>query len=180
MPLLDGETAIAFGGIGPAAMPSGQLLLRPSDPDAATETLGRVADRIGLAGGSASTERLEGIEVTTISVPDTIDAAYGIVDGVVVIGLSAADVAAVAEARDSGFTLDGTSAYEQRVRDGRRPRRDRGLGRRRHGRRACSAWSSNSTTTHAISFRGSGPSRSPFRSRPDHIEFHAVLTVEEP
>ena len=46
LPLLDGETALAFGGIGPTAMPSGSSL-RPSDPEAATDTLRRVADRIG-------------------------------------------------------------------------------------------------------------------------------------
>ncbi len=179
MPLLEGETAIAFGGIGPTAMPSGQLLLRPSDPDAATETLGRVADGIGLAGGSASTETLEGIEITTISVPDTIDAAYGIVDGVVVIGLSATDVVAVAEARDSGFTLDHTSAYEQAF----------GMAGTRAG---TEAWADVGTVGSLVSLvveldddardilsgLGSFALTVPFR--PDHIEFHAVLTVEEP
>ena len=113
LPLLDGETALAIGGIGPAGTPSGQLLLGPSDPDAAVGVLGRIADRIGSSGGSSSTETLDGIDITTISVPDTGEAAFGMVDDVVVIGLSAADVAAVAEARSSGFTLDATSAYEQ-------------------------------------------------------------------
>jgi uncharacterized protein DUF3352 len=113
LPLLDGETALAIGGIGPTGLPAGQLLLGPSDPDAAVGVLGRIADRIGSSGGSSSTETLEGIDITTISIPDTGEAAFGVVDGVVVIGLSAADVAAVAEARSSGFTLDGTSAYEQ-------------------------------------------------------------------
>jgi Protein of unknown function (DUF3352) len=113
LPLLEGETAVAFGGIGAAGMPSGQLLLLPSDPDAAMGTLGRIADRIGSSGGNSSTEMLDGIEVTTISIPDTGEAAFGVVDGVVVIGLSAADVAAVAEARSSGFSLQSSSAYER-------------------------------------------------------------------
>ena len=112
LPLLDGETALAVGGIGADGMITGQLLLAPSDPDAAVGVLGRIADRIGSSGGSSSTETLEGIDVTTISIPDTGEAAFGLVDGVVVIGLSGADVAAVAEARSGGLTLDGTSAYE--------------------------------------------------------------------
>jgi hypothetical protein len=113
LPLLDGETALAVGGIGATGMPSGQLLLLPSDPDAGVGVLGRIADRIGASGGSSSTETLEGIDVTTISIPDTGEAAFGLVDGVVVIGLGAADVAAVAEARNSGLTLESSSAYEQ-------------------------------------------------------------------
>jgi hypothetical protein len=112
LPLLDGQTALAVGGIGADGMVTGQLLLAPSDPDAAVGVLGRIADRIGSSGGSSSTENLEGIDVTTISIPDTGQAAFGLVDGVVVIGLSGADVVAVAEARSGGLTLDRTSAYE--------------------------------------------------------------------
>ncbi len=113
LPLLDGETALAIGGIGADGMPTGQLLLRPSDSDAAVGVLGRIADRIGSSGGNSSTETLDGIDITTIAIPDTGEVAFGVVDGVVVIGLSTPDVAAVAESRSTGLTLDGTSAYEQ-------------------------------------------------------------------
>jgi hypothetical protein len=113
LPFLDGETALALGGIGADGMITGQLLLAPSDPDAAVGVLGRIADRIGSSGGSSSTERLEGIDVTTISIPDTGEVAFGLVDGIVVIGLSGADVVTVAEVRSTGLTLDATSVYQQ-------------------------------------------------------------------
>lgn len=179
LPLIDGETALAFGGIGPTAMPSGQLLLRPSDPEAATETLLRVAERIGSSGGSSSTETLEGIEITTVSVPDTIDAAFGVVDGVVVIGLDPVDVAAVAEARSSGFTLQETSAYQQAF----------GVAGVRAG---AEAWVDVGTVGGLLSLvvelpddardilSGLGSLALTVPTRPDQIEFHAVLTVEEP
>ncbi len=179
LPLLDAEVALAFGGIGPTAMPSGQLLLRPSDPEAATDTLRRVADRIGSAGGTSSTETLDGIEITAISVPGTIDAAFGVVDGVVVIGLDPIDVAAVAEARTSGFTLDGTSAYEQAF----------GVAGVRAG---TEAWVDVATLGSLLSLvvelpddardilSGLGSFALTVPTRPDQIEFHAVLTVPEP
>jgi hypothetical protein len=179
LPLLDGETALAFGGIGPTAMPSGQLLLRPSDPEAATDTLQRVADRIGTIGGTSSTETLDGIEITAISVPDTIDAAFGVVDGVVVVGLNPVDVAAVAEARGSGFTLDESSAYQQAF----------GVAGVRAG---TEAWVDVATLGSLLSLvvelpddardilSGLGSFALTVPTRPDQIEFHAVLTVEEP
>jgi Protein of unknown function (DUF3352) len=179
LPLLEGETALAFGGIGPSAMPSGQLLLRPSDPDAAAETLQRVTDRIGSSGGTTSIETLEGIEITAVSVPDTFEAAFGVVDGVVVIGLNATDVAAVAEARSSGFTLEGTSAYEQAF----------DVATTREG---TEAWADVGTISSLLSLAvelpddardilsGLGSFALTIPTRPDEIEFHAVLTVEEP
>ena len=179
LPLLDGETALAFGGIGPTAMPSGQLLLRPSDPEAATDVLRRVADRIGSTGGTSSTETLDGVEVTVISVPDTIDAAFGVVDGVVVIGLDPVDVAAVAEARGDGLTLDGSSAYQQAF----------GVAGVRAG---TEAWVDVGTLGGLLSLvvelpddardilSGLGSFALTVPTRPDQIEFHAVLTVEAP
>jgi hypothetical protein len=179
LPLLDGETAIAFGGIGPTAMPSGQLLLRPSDPEAALNVLRQVADRIGSTGGTSSTETLEGVEITVVSVPDTIDAAFGVVDGAVVIGLSPGDVAAVAEARTSGFTLDGTGAYEQAFE----------VAGTRSG---TEAWMDVGTLGGLLSLvvelpddardilSGLGSLALTVPTRADQIEFHAVLTVPEP
>jgi Protein of unknown function (DUF3352) len=179
LPLLDGETAIAFGGIGPTAMPSGQLLLRPSDPDAALNVLRQVADRIGSTGGTSSTETLDGVEITVVSVPDTIDAAFGVVDGAVVIGLSPGDVAAVAQARTSGFTLDGTGAYEEAFEVA--------------GTRAgTEAWMDVKTLGGLLSLvvelpddardilSGLGSFALTVPTRADQIEFHAVLTVPEP
>ena len=179
LPLLDGETAVAVGGISPDGTPSGQVLLRPSDPDAAADVLGRIADRIGASGGSASTETVEGIDVTAISIPDTLDAAFGIVDGVVVIGLAPLDVAAVAEARADGFTLEGSSAY----------RRAFDVAGTRAG---TEAWVDVGTIGGLLSLAveipddardilsGLGSFALTIPSGPDQIEFHAVLTVDEP
>ena len=179
LPLLDGETAVAFGGIGPTAMPSGQLLLHPSDPDAAVDVLRQVADRIGSTGGTSSTETLEGIDITVVSVPDTIDVAFGIVDGVVVVGLNPGDVAAVAEARSSGFTLHGTGAYEEAFEVA-------GV------RAGTEAWVDVGTLGGMLSLlvelpddardilSGLGSLALTVPTRADQIEFHAVLTVPEP
>jgi hypothetical protein len=179
LPILDGETALAISGIGANGMPSGQLLLRPSDPDAATATLRQVADRIGSSGGTTSTQTLDGIEITTVSVPDTFDAAYGVVDGVVVIGLSADDVAAVAEARASGFTLDRTSAYERAfgvagVRAGTEAYADVGT----LGGLLSLVVELPDDARDILSGLGSFALTVP--AQPDQIEFHAVLTVDEP
>jgi Protein of unknown function (DUF3352) len=179
LPLLDGETAVAIGGIGASGMPSGQLLLLPSDLEAAADTLRRVADRIGASGGSTSTETLEGIEITAISVPDTFEAAFGVVDGVVVIGLSAADVAAVAEARSTGLTLDGSSAYEQAfdvagVRAGTEVFVDVGT----LGGLLSLLVELPDDARDILSGLGSFALTVP--TEPNQIEFRAVLTVDEP
>ena len=49
LPLLDREVAIAITGFD-GTLPSGQLLLRPEDPDAAEATLDRLVD--GLTDGA--------------------------------------------------------------------------------------------------------------------------------
>ena len=170
LPLLDGETALAIGGIGADGMPTGQLLLRPSDSDAAAGVLGRIADRIGASGGAARTETLDGIDITTIAIPDTGEVAFGVVDGVVVIGLSTPDVAAVAESRSTGSHLDGTSAMSRRSTSpasARGPRSSSTSG----PSAACWACSSSFPTTHAISLSGLGSLRThhPDRAKPDRI-----------
>ena len=136
LPLLDGETALAIGGIGADGMPTGQLLLRPSDSDAAVGVLGRIADRIGSSGGNSSTETLDGIDITTIAIPDTGEVAFGVVDGVVVIGLSRRTLRQLPSRASSGLTLDGDERLRAGIRRCRRAGGDRGLRRRRDGRRA--------------------------------------------
>ena len=102
LPLLDGETALAHrrhrcgrhaDGPAPARVPP--IRMPPSG------VLGRIADRIGSSGGSSSTETLDGIDITTIAIPDTGEVAFGVVDGVVVIGLSTPDVAARCRSREA-------------------------------------------------------------------------------
>ena len=179
--LLEGETAVALTGIGLGGTPSGQILLRPPDSDAASGLLQRVADRIGSSGGTSTTEQLEGIEVTTVSLPDTFDAAFGVVDGVVVIGLNAGDVAAVAEAHESGLTLDRTSAYEQAFERRDRPRGHRGVGRCRDAGRARQPGhrASRRRTRYPFRTRVLRPHH-PIRARRDRIprRAHGPLTRE--
>jgi Protein of unknown function (DUF3352) len=179
MPLMDGETAVAFGGIGLTGQPTIQLLLRPPDPDAASGLLEDVADRIGSSGGTASTETIGGIDVTVVSLPDTFDAAFGVVDGVVVIGLTSADVAAVAEARADGFTLDGSSSYQEAfevagTRAGTEAYVDVGT----LGGLMGLVVELPDDARDILSGLGSLAITVP--SGPDQIEFHAVLTVPEP
>ena len=179
LPLIEGETALAIGGIGATGAPSGQLLLLPPDAEAAIETLRRIAERIGSSGGSTSTETLEGVEITTLSVPDTIDVAFGVVDSVVVIGLSAGDVAAVAEARSSGLTLESASAYEQAfdvagVREGTEVFVDVGT----VGGLLSLLVELPDDARDILSGLGSFALTVP--TEPNQIEFRAVLTVDEP
>ena len=110
LPLFDREVAVAVSGLD-TGTPHGQLLLRPSDTDAATEMLERITE--GLEGAGASVEVTEGerASVTVIEMTGFGQAAYALVDGIVIVGLETADVEAAIEAHDSGDTLAATEAY---------------------------------------------------------------------
>jgi hypothetical protein len=112
LPLLDREVAIAVSGI-EGDLPSGQILLRPEDPDAATEALGRLASALEGAGADLRTEDVDGTEITVIGLPDTGEAAYAAVDGIIVLGFTVEDVAAAIAAHGSGESLGGSDAYER-------------------------------------------------------------------
>ena len=111
--------------------------------------------------------------------PDTIDVAFGVVDSVVVIGLSAGDVAAVAEARSSGLTLESASAYEQAfdvagVREGTEVFVDVGT----VGGLLSLLVELPDDARDILSGLGSFALTVP--TEPNQIEFRAVLTVDEP
>jgi hypothetical protein len=110
LPLLDREVAIAVQGFD-GTLPSGQLLLRPSDPDAASGTLGRLADALTSVGATRTTVRAADTEVTVLAIPDTGEVAYGIVDDIVILGLGADDVAAAIQAHASGDSLGASERY---------------------------------------------------------------------
>lgn len=110
LPLLDREAAVAISGL-EDGLPSGQLLLRPTDPEAAADALDRLADGLARIGASVATETGGETEVTVVSIPETAVVAYTIVDGIVILGFSPADVDAAISAHASGRTLGSSDRY---------------------------------------------------------------------
>lgn len=110
LPLFDREVALAITGFD-GELPSGQLLLRPEDADAALAALDRVAASLGAIGGSSRTETVGETEVTVLTLPDTGEAAYALADGIVIIGLGVDDVTAAIEAHATGTSLGASDAY---------------------------------------------------------------------
>jgi hypothetical protein len=112
LPLLDREVGIALSDLD-GALPRGQLLLRPDDAEAATAALELLAERLEAVGATTRTESRDGVDVTILTLPDTGDVAYAIVDGIVILGFSADDVMAAVSAHASGASLAATDAYAQ-------------------------------------------------------------------
>ncbi|MEX0710396.1 MAG: DUF3352 domain-containing protein [Chloroflexota bacterium] len=110
LPLFDGEAAIAVQGL-EASGPTGQLLLRPSDPVDLESRLTRMRNELAERGSSVDTRVVRGVPITTIEIPEVASLAYGIVDGVVVIGLDAGAVAAAVAARLDDATLAAVERY---------------------------------------------------------------------
>ena len=110
LPLLDREVGIAITGFD-GALPSGQLLLRPEDPDAAADAL----DRIGRCGSSTSgaTRTHRGRDgdarSPSLSIPDIGEVAYAVVDGIVILGFGTDDVVAAIEAHAERRRRSATS-----------------------------------------------------------------------
>lgn len=109
LPLLDREVALGLTGL--SAEPSGVLVLRPSDPDAAAETLERVVSALESRGSQRSEEESEGETITTLSVPQLGSVSYAVAERVVLLALSADDIAAALAAHASGRTLAANDAY---------------------------------------------------------------------
>ena len=112
LPLFDREVGIAITGFD-GDLPSGQLLLRPDDPEAAADTVGRIADRLSALGGSRSIQDHDGVEITVLAIPDTGEFAYAVAEGILIIGLSPGDVAAALDAHAGGTSLSDTDAYRR-------------------------------------------------------------------
>lgn len=111
LPLLDREAAVAISGINDG-LPTGQVLLHPTDPQAAADVLQRLTDGLEGLGASVDTRPAgERAEVTTIDVPEFGSAAFAIHEGVVIIGFNADDVAAAIEANETGDNLAANEAY---------------------------------------------------------------------
>ncbi|MGH2429561.1 MAG: DUF3352 domain-containing protein [Candidatus Limnocylindria bacterium] len=112
LPLLDHEVALAFGGID-GDLPSGQLLLRPTEAAASEEAIGRVLARLEETGASVRTEDGGAAEITVVSLDGLGEIALATIEGIIVFGIGADDVQAALEAHDSGATLAASDAYRR-------------------------------------------------------------------
>jgi hypothetical protein len=108
--LFDAEAGLAVTGLA-AASPRGQLLLRPSDADAAAVSLERMREALAAHGGEVSERDVAGTTVTTVAIPQVAALSWAMSDGVIVAGLSYQDVAAALAARASGDSLAQADRY---------------------------------------------------------------------
>ena len=111
MPLLDREAGVAITGL-TDGVPTGQLILRPTDPVAADAALGRILDQVGAIGAESRSETRQGIEVTVVTVPDLGQIAYAVVAETVIVGFSIDDVLeAVGAHEGQDGSLSNSPAY---------------------------------------------------------------------
>lgn len=108
--LMRGEGGLALQGLNTDA-PTGQLLLRPADPEAAAAVLDDVVDRLEGTGASVEREQHDGVELVTVGLADLGALAYAVTDEVIIIGLGAEGVEAALSAHETGDTLASTDEY---------------------------------------------------------------------
>ena len=73
--------------------------------------LDRMRDGLAARGSSVATRSLRGVTITSVTIPEIARLAYAVVDGVVVFGLDADDVAASVDAHADGVTLAAVEGY---------------------------------------------------------------------
>ena len=178
LPLLDREVGVAISGL-EGTLPSGQILLRPDDAAAAGDALTRIGERLGAVGATVTRDDVNGTEVTTVALPDIGEVAYTVVDGIVIIGFGADDVQAAMEAHADGSSLGGSEAYERTfdvagTRAGTEVFVDVGAMFDLLGAGVALPDDGRDILSQIGTFGLTAPSRD------DQIEFHAVLTVDEP
>ena len=110
LPLFGGEAAVALQSLDADGF-HGQVLMRPGDAAAAKGALDRMRSGLADRGSRVTVRQVAGTGVTSVAVPQIGSVAYAMLDGVVVIGLDAADVAAALEAHDAGETLETDDRY---------------------------------------------------------------------
>lgn len=178
LPLLDREVGIALAGLD-GELPRGQILLRPEDPEAGEAALRRVVERLAVIGASTSTEQHEDDEITIVSIPDVVDLAFAVRDGIIIIGASVEDVTASLDAHASGETLAGSEPYVRAfevagTRAGNEGFVDVGAAIELMGGTVELPADARDILSRIGTFGFTAPSRD------DQIEFHAVLTVDGP
>jgi len=176
LPLLDREAALAIGGF-TGDLPSGQLLLRPTDPEAAADALDRLADSLSGIGATVATETIGETDITVVTIPETADVAYALVDGIVILGLSPSDVDAAISAHRSGQSLGASDRYTRTfevagTRAGNEAFVDVGALVRLLGEPAELPADARDILLQLGTVGFTAPSRD------DQIEFHVVLTVD--
>lgn len=178
LPLLDREVGIAINGFD-GELPSGQLLLRPDDPEAAESALNRLADGLAnLAGATRDETDVDGVTVSTLDVPDVATVAWTRAESLLILGLSPDDVAAAVRAHDSGETLGATDPYRRTfevagARAGNEAWIDVQAAIELLGADADLPPDARDILGQIGAFGFTAPSRS------DQIEFHAVVTVDD-
>ncbi len=177
LPLLDREVAVALSGFD-GQLPSGQLLLRPEDPEAAASALASLATGLTSLGADTRTEELGSATVTVVDVPEVGEIAFTLFDGVVVLGLGADDVAAALEAHESGASLGQSDRYRATFEvAGTRAGNEAWLDVAALTTLLGDAIAPDGDTRDILGQIGTFGITAP--SRDDQIEFHAVLTVDE-
>jgi hypothetical protein len=73
--------------------------------------LGRLADSLSGIGATVRSETSGEAEVTVVTIPETAEVAYTLIDGIVILGFSAADVDAAIAAHASGSALGSSDRY---------------------------------------------------------------------
>jgi hypothetical protein len=111
LPLFDGEGAVALQRLDANGF-HGSVLLRPSDEAAARASLDRMRSALADRGSKVTTRSVAGAALTSVSVPQIGTVAYAVLDGVVIVALDAADVAAALEAHAAGQTLASDDRYK--------------------------------------------------------------------
>jgi hypothetical protein len=177
LPLLDREVAVALSGFD-GELPSGQLLMRPEDPEAAASALASLATGLTSLGAETRTEEVGSATVTVVDVPEIGEVAFTLSDGVVVLGLGADDVAAALEAHESGVSLGQSDRYRATFDvAGTRAGNEAWLDVAALTTLLGDAIAPDGDTRDILGQIGTFGFTAP--SRDDQIEFHAVLTVDE-
>lgn len=178
LPLLDREVGIAVSGI-EAGLPRGQLLLRPEDPEAAEAALARIVERLEATGASTGTETSGGAEISSVTIPGAVEVAYAMQDEIIILGLSVDDVASAIAAHADGRALSGTGSYRGTFevageRAANEAYIDIGALVELAGEGLALPDDARDILDQLGSFGFTAPSRD------NEVEFHAVLTVDQP
>jgi len=178
LPLLDREVGVAIAGL-EDGLPIGQLLLRPEDPEAAEAALTRIVERLVATGASERTEEGAGADITIVTIPAAAEVAYAVRDGIIVIALGAEQVASALQAHADGETIAGSDRYVRTFevageRAGNEAFIDIGAVVDLLGPTLGLPADARDILGQIGSFGFTAPSRD------DQVEFHAVLTVDEP
>ncbi len=178
LPLLDREVGVAIAGL-QNGLPTGQVLLRPEDPEAAEAGLKRIVERLVATGASERTEEGVGADITIVSIPAAVEVAYAVRDGIIIIALGAEQVASALQAHAGGETIAGSDRYARTFevageRAGNEVFMDVGAVVDLLG----PTIGLSDDTLDILGQIGSFGFTLP--SRDDQVEFHAVLTVDEP